>query len=151
MKVHFISIGGSVMHQLAIALHKKRYVVTGTDDEIFEPARGNLEQAGLLPASLGWNTDLITKDIDAVILGMHAKADNPELAKAQTLGLKIYSFPEYIYHESLQKKRVVVGGSHGKTTTTAMIMHVLKQLAIDFDYLVGARLTRFEQSVNLSP
>ena len=150
MTVHFISIGGSVMHQLAIALHKKRYVVTGTDDEIFEPARGNLEQAGLLPASLGWNTDLITKDIDAVILGMHAKADNPELAKAQTLGLKIYSFPEYIYHESLQKKRVVVGGSHGKTTTTAMIMHVLKQLAIDFDYLVGARLPRFEQSVNIT-
>lgn len=150
MRVHFISIGGSVMHQLAITLHRKGYQVTGTDDEIFEPAKGNLAAEGLLPAQIGWQPALITKDIDAVILGMHAKSDNPELARAQELGLKIYSFPEYIYHESRQKKRVVVGGSHGKTTTTSMIMHVLKQLGQDFDYLVGARLEGFDQSVNIT-
>jgi UDP-N-acetylmuramate: L-alanyl-gamma-D-glutamyl-meso-diaminopimelate ligase len=104
MRVHFISIGGSVMHQLAIALHRKGYKVTGTDDEIFEPARSNLAAEGLLPASIGWQPELITKDIDAVILGMHAKNDNPEIRAAQELGLTIYSFPEYIYHESRQKK-----------------------------------------------
>ncbi|MBI2275319.1 MAG: peptidoglycan synthetase [Bacteroidetes bacterium] len=150
MRVHFISIGGSVMHQLAIALHRKGYQVSGTDDEIFEPARTNLAAEGLLPARIGWQPALITNDIDAIILGMHAKADNPELARAQELGLKIYSFPEYIYHESRQKKRVVVGGSHGKTTTTSMIMHVLRQLHQDFDYLVGARLEGFDQSVNIT-
>lgn len=138
------------MHQLAIALHRKGYRVTGTDDEIFEPARGNLAAEGLLPDQLGWQPALITKDIDAIILGMHAKSDNPELARAQELGLQIYSFPEYIYHESRQKKRVVVGGSHGKTTTTSMIMHVLKQLGQDFDYLVGARLEGFDQSVSIT-
>ncbi|HPH24202.1 MAG TPA: Mur ligase domain-containing protein, partial [Chitinophagaceae bacterium] len=136
MKVHFISIGGSVMHQLAIALKIKGYEVTGTDDEIFEPAKTNLAKEGLLPKQIGWNTEMITSDLDAVILGMHAKADNPEIAKAQALGLKIYSFPEYIYQESKQKKRIVVGGSHGKTTTTSMIMHVLNYLQHDFDYLV---------------
>ena len=150
MRVHFISIGGSVMHQLAIALHRKGYRVTGTDDEIFEPAKSNLEKEGLLPIQIGWQPALITNEIDAVILGMHAKNDNPELIRAQQLGLKIYSFPEYIYHESLQKKRVVVGGSHGKTTTTAMIMHVLKRLKFDFDYLVGARLEGFDQSVDIT-
>lgn len=150
MRVHFISIGGSVMHQLAIALHRKGYQVSGTDDEIFEPARSNLAAEGLLPSQIGWQPALITKEIDAIILGMHAKADNPELARAQELGLKIYSFPEYIYHESRQKKRVVVGGSHGKTTTTSMIMHVLRQLKQDFDYLVGARLEGFDQSVNIT-
>ncbi len=150
MRVHFISIGGSVMHQLAIALHRKGYGVTGTDDEIFEPAKSNLEKEGLLPLQIGWQPALITNEIDAVILGMHAKNDNPELIRAQELGLKIYSFPEYIYHESLQKKRVVVGGSHGKTTTTAMIMHVLKRLNLDFDYLVGARLEGFDQSVDIT-
>lgn len=150
MRVHFISIGGSVMHQLAIALHRKGYQVSGTDDEIFEPARSNLAAEGLLPSQIGWQPALITKEIDAIILGMHAKADNPELARAQELGLQIYSFPEYIYHESRQKKRVVVGGSHGKTTTTSMIMHVLRQLKQDFDYLVGARLEGFDQSVNIT-
>src|SRR5258708_7447646 len=150
MRVHFISIGGSVMHQLAIALHRKGYGVTGTDDEIFEPAKSNLAAEGLLPAQIGWQPALITNDIDAVILGMHAKSDNPEILKAQELGLKIYSFPEYIFHESQQKKRVVVGGSHGKTTTTSMIMHVLRQLGMDFDYLVGARLEGFDQSVNIT-
>ncbi|MDP1765001.1 MAG: Mur ligase family protein [Sediminibacterium sp.] len=150
MRVHFISIGGSVMHQLAIALHRKGYQVTGTDDEIFEPAKANLAAEGLLPAQIGWQSLLITNEIDAVILGMHARKDNPELLRAQELGLKIYSFPEYIYQESLQKKRVVVGGSHGKTTTTAMIMHVLKRLNHHFDYLVGARLDGFDQSVHIT-
>lgn len=150
MKVHFISIGGSVMHQLAIALKRKGYHVTGTDDEIFEPAKSNLINEGLMPEIIGWNTNKITTDLDAVILGMHAKADNPEIAKAKELGLKIYSFPEYIYAESTQKKRVVVGGSHGKTTTTSMIMHVLNQLNFEFDYLVGAKLEGFNQSVNIT-
>lgn len=150
MKVHFISIGGSVMHQLAIALKRKGYVVTGTDDEIFEPAKTNLAAENLLPATIGWQPKLITSNIDAIILGMHAKSDNPELEKAKVLGLKIYSFPEYIYQESMNKKRIVVGGSHGKTTTTSMIMHVLKKLHKDFDYLVGARLEGFDQSVNIT-
>lgn len=138
------------MHQLAIALKHKGYTVTGTDDEIFEPAKSNLEKEGLLPATMGWEESKITTDLDAVILGMHAKADNPEIQKAKAQGLKIYSFPEYIYSESLDKTRVVVGGSHGKTTTTSMIMHVLKQTGVDFDYLVGARLEGFAQSVNIT-
>ena len=138
------------MHQLAIALKRKGYTISGTDDEIFEPSRTNLEQEGILPTSLGWNVDLITSDLDAVILGMHAKSDNPEIKKAASLGLKIYSFPEYIYQESLDKTRVVVGGSHGKTTTTSMIMHVLKIAQKQFDYMVGARLEGFDQSVNIT-
>ena len=150
MRIHFISIGGSVMHQLAIALKRKGYQVSGSDDEVFEPAAGNLKNEGLLPEKNGWFPDLITKDIDAVILGMHAKQDNPELEKAKELGLKIYSFPEYIFHESLHKKRVAVGGSHGKTTTTAMIMHALKSIDFNFDYLVGASLNGFEQSVQIT-
>ncbi len=150
MIVHFISIGGSVMHQLAIALKNKGYQVSGTDDEIFEPSSSNLQKEGLLPATMGWQPALIVPEIDAVILGMHAKNDNPELVKARELGLKIYSFPEYIYSESLQKTRVAVGGSHGKTTTTSMIMHVLNYAQKSFDYLVGARLEGFEQSVNIT-
>lgn len=150
MKVHFISIGGSVMHQLAIALKRKGYLVTGSDDEIFEPAKSNLVNEGLLPLNEGWFEENIKTDLDAVILGMHAKGDNPELVKAQQLGLKIYSFPEYIYQESKDKIRVIVGGSHGKTTTTSMIMHVLKNAGNEFDYLVGARLEGFDQSVNIT-
>jgi len=150
MRVHFVSIGGSVMHQLAIALKRKGNAVTGSDDEIFEPAATNLKNENLLPAENGWHLELITPDIDAIILGMHAKEDNPELKKAKELGLKIYSFPEYIFHESIHKKRIAVGGSHGKTTTTAMIMHVLKTLNFDFDYLVGASLKGFEQSVKIT-
>lgn len=150
MRVHFISIGGSVMHQLAIALKRKGYQVTGTDDEIFEPSRSNLAAEGILPSQMGWQPDLITSDLDAIILGMHARQDNPELQKAIALGLKIYSFPEYIYHESQQKKRIVVGGSHGKTTTTSMIMHVLRTLGQQFDYLVGAKLAGFDQSVDIT-
>ncbi|MCW3463876.1 UDP-N-acetylmuramate--L-alanine ligase [Chitinophaga nivalis] len=149
-KVHFIAIGGSVMHQLAIALKHKGYAVTGSDDEIFEPALSNLQQAGILPAAIGWDPDRITPDLDAVILGMHAREDNPELIRARALQLKIYSFPEYIYQESRDKVRVAVGGSHGKTTTTAMIMHVLQQCGQEFDYLVGARLEGFAQSVNIT-
>ncbi len=150
MKVHFISIGGSVMHQLAIALKRKGYQVTGSDDEIFEPAKSNLENEGLLPASIGWSEQNISPDLDAVILGMHARADNPELIKAKEMGLAVYSFPEYIYKESTGKTRVVVGGSHGKTTTTSMIMHVLRACVRDFDYLVGAKLEGFDQSVDIS-
>lgn len=150
MKVHFISIGGSVMHQLAIALKRKGYEVTGTDDEIFEPSYSNLKKEGLLPGQMGWNPDLIGADIDAVILGMHAKNDNPEIEKTRKLKLPAYSFPEYIYQESMAKTRVVVGGSHGKTTTTSMIMHVLKIAQKRFDYLVGARLAGFEQSVSIT-
>lgn len=150
MKVHFIAIGGSVMHQLAIALRRKGYQVTGSDDEIFEPARTNLAAEGLLPAAEGWFPERIEPDLDAVILGMHAKADNPELLKARELQLRIYSFPEYIYQESIQKQRIVIGGSHGKTTTTSMIMHVLRQSGRQFDYLVGAKLEGFTQSVQIT-
>jgi UDP-N-acetylmuramate: L-alanyl-gamma-D-glutamyl-meso-diaminopimelate ligase len=150
IKIHLIAIGGSVMHQLAIALEQKGYQVTGSDDEIFEPAKSNLQQAGLLPQQIGWNEKNITPDLDAVILGMHAKADNPELSKAQQLELKIYSFPGYIFQESRNKMRIVVGGSHGKTTTTSMIMHVFKQSGKPFDYLVGAKLEGFNQSVNIT-
>ena len=150
MWIHFISIGGSVMHQLAIALKNKGYKITGSDDEIFEPSLSNLKIAGILPAEMGWNAENISPEIDAIILGMHAREDNPELIKARNLGLKIYSFPEYIYQESLEKIRVAVGGSHGKTSTTAMIMHVLQNNKIDFDYLVGARLEGFSQSVKVT-
>lgn len=149
-KVHFIAVGGSVMHQLAIALRHKGYTVTGSDDEIFEPARTNLANAGILPDTIGWDPARITPDLDAVILGMHARAENPELLKAQELGLKIYSFPEYIYQESRDKTRIAIGGSHGKTTITSMVMHVLQQCKLRFDYLVGAKLEGFSQSVNIT-
>lgn len=150
MRVHFIAIGGSVMHQLALALHRKGYKVTGSDDEIFEPARSNLQNEGILPQQEGWFPEKIEPGINAIILGMHARADNPELQKAKELNIPVYSFPEYIYQESINKKRVVVGGSHGKTTTTSMIMHVLKKCGASFDYLVGARLEGFDQSVNIT-
>jgi len=150
MRIHFISIGGSVMHQLAIALKRKGNIVTGSDDEVFEPAAGNLKKENIYPEQAGWFPEKITPDIDAVILGMHAREDNPELKKALETGLKIFSFPEYIYHESIDKKRVAVGGSHGKTSTTAMIMHALQSAHIDFDYLVGARLNGFAQSVKIT-
>jgi UDP-N-acetylmuramate: L-alanyl-gamma-D-glutamyl-meso-diaminopimelate ligase len=150
LQVHFIAVGGSVMHQLAIALARKGYRVSGSDDEIFEPARSNLQKQGILPEKTGWAPEKIHPGLDAVILGMHAKEDNPELLKARQLGLKIYSFPEYIYQESRNKLRVVVGGSHGKTTTTSMIMHVLKGAGKAFDYMVGARLPGFEYSVSIT-
>ena len=150
MRVHFISIGGAVMHNLALALAKKGFTVTGSDDEIYEPATSRLAVAGLLPKTIGWNKDNITSDIDAIVLGMHAKIDNPELIQAQELGLKIYSFPEYMYEQTKDKKRIVVGGSHGKTSTTAMILYVLKYYHIDFDYLVGSIIEGFDTMVGIS-
>ena len=150
MHIHFIAIGGSAMHNLAIALHKKGYQVTGSDDEIFEPSRSRLDQHGLLPKQEGWLPQLITSEIDVIILGMHARKDNPELLKAQELGLKIYSYPEYLYEQTKDKKRVVIGGSHGKTTITSMVMHVMKFNNIDFDYMVGANLDGFDTMVSLS-
>ena len=150
MRIHFIAIGGSAMHNMAIALHKKGFKVTGSDDVLFEPSVSRLSQYGLLPENNGWYPEKITPDIDAVILGMHARADNPELLKAQELGLKIYSYPEYIYEHSKNKLRVVIGGSHGKTTITSMILHVLKNTGKDFDYLVGAQLEGFDTMVKLT-
>lgn len=150
MNVHFIAIGGSAMHNLAIALHLKGYHVTGSDDEIFDPAKSRLQRYGLLPESFGWRPERITKDLDAIVLGMHARVDNPELLRAQELGLKIYSYPEYLYEQSKDKTRIVIGGSHGKTTTTAMILHVLQHVGIEADYMVGAQLEGFEVMVRLS-
>lgn len=150
MNVHFIAIGGSAMHNLAIALHLKGYHVTGSDDEIFEPAKGRLQKYGILPDTIGWDPDRITPDLDAIILGMHARVDNPELICAKELGLKIYSYPEYLYEQSKDKIRIVVGGSHGKTTITSMIIHVLQQSGIDCDYMVGAQLEGFEVMVKLT-
>ncbi|MCO6496737.1 MAG: peptidoglycan synthetase [Chitinophagaceae bacterium] len=150
MRVHFIAIGGSVMHQLAIALKKKGYEVTGSDDDIFEPAASNLRNESLLPEAVGWYPDKITEGTDAIILGMHARGDNPELQKALELKIPVYSFPEYIYKESISKKRIAIGGSHGKTTITSMVMHVLKESGLDFDYLVGARLAGFDNSVRIT-
>ena len=150
MRAHFIAIGGSAMHNLAIALHLKGYQVTGSDDAIFEPSKSRLEKRGLLPLELGWFPGKITLDIDAVILGMHAKADNPELLKAQESGLKIYSYPEFLYEQSKNKTRVVIGGSHGKTTITSMILHVMHFHHIEVDYMVGAQLDGFETMVNLT-
>lgn len=150
MKVHFIAIGGSAMHNLAIAMHKKGFTVTGSDDEIFEPSKSRLEKSGLLPAKMGWDVNSINKELDAVILGMHARNDNPELLKAKELGLKIYSYPEYIYEQTKDKIRVVVGGSHGKTTITAIILHVLHYHKMDCDYLVGAQLEGFDTMVKLT-
>ena len=150
MKTHFIAIGGSAMHNLALALHNKGYVITGSDDAIFEPSKSRLKKKGILPSEMGWFPEKITPDIEAVILGMHAKADNPELLKAQELGLKIYSYPEFLYQQSKDKTRVVIGGSHGKTTITSMILHVMQYHAIQVDYMVGAQLEGFETMVHLT-
>lgn len=148
--IHFIAVGGAIMHQLALALHRKGYTITGSDDDINDPAKSNLAAAGLLPAQCGWFPEKITKDLDAVVLGMHAKGDNPELLAAKAAGIPVYSFPQYVYEVSKDKKRVVVAGSHGKTTITSMIMHILRSQGIDFDYLVGARVAGFDQSVRLT-
>ena len=149
-KVHFIAIGGSAMHNLAIALHLKGYHVSGSDDEIFEPSKSRLEKYGILPTVNGWHPEKITPEIDEIILGMHARIDNPELIKAQELGLKIYSYPEYLYEQSKSKTRIVIGGSHGKTSITAMILHVMQKLNIECDYMVGAQLEGFEVMVKLT-
>lgn len=150
MKIHFIAIGGSAMHNLALAMHSKGYEVSGSDDAIFEPSKTRLEKKGLLPNEMGWFSEKITSDIDAVILGMHAKEDNPELLKAKELGLKIYSYPEFLYEQSKDKTRVVIGGSHGKTTITSMILHVMKYHNIEVDYMVGAQLEGFDTMVHLT-
>jgi len=150
MKVHLIAIGGSAMHNLAIALQQKGIQVTGSDDEIFDPAKTNLRKYGILPEKEGWDEGRITSELDAVILGMHARSDNPELIKAQQLGLKIYSYPEYLYEQTKDKTRVVIAGSHGKTTITAIVLHALSYNKKKFDYLVGAALEGFETSLHLS-
>jgi len=150
MRIHFIAIGGSAMHNLAIALQQKGYQITGSDDTIFEPSKSRLDKLGLLPDNFGWFPEKITTEIDAVILGMHAKADNLELLKAEELGLKIYSYPEFLYEQSKDKTRVVIGGSHGKTTITSMILHVLNYHEIEVDYMVGAQLEGFETMVKLT-
>ncbi|WP_339701667.1 Mur ligase family protein [uncultured Marixanthomonas sp.] len=150
MRVHFIAIGGSAMHNLALALHEKGDQVTGSDDEIFNPSKSRLEAKGLLPQEYGWFPEKITSNIDAVILGMHAKKDNPELLKAEELGLKIYSYPEFLYEQSKHKTRVVIGGSHGKTTITSMILHVMHYHEKEVDYMVGAQLEGFDTMVHLT-
>lgn len=150
MRTHFIAIGGAAMHNLALALHNKGYQVTGSDDAIFEPSKSRLEKKGLLPNELGWYPEKIANDIEAIILGMHAKADNPELLKAKELGLKIYSYPEFLYEQSKNKTRVVIGGSHGKTTITSMILHVMHYHNIEVDYMVGAQLEGFDTMVHLT-
>ena len=150
MRVHFIAIGGSAMHNLAIALHKKGFNVTGSDDEIFEPSKGRIAKHGLLPNKFGWDENRITTELDAVILGMHARIDNPELIKAQELGVKVYSYPEYIYEQSKDKIRVVIGGSHGKTSITSMVLHVLEKCNKKFDYMVGAQLEGFDTMVKIT-
>ncbi|WP_405410456.1 UDP-N-acetylmuramate--L-alanine ligase [Maribacter sp. Asnod1-A12] len=150
MQIHFIAIGGSAMHNLALALEHKEYVITGSDDVIFEPSKSRLAAKGLLPNKFGWFPEKITADLDAIVLGMHAKADNPELLKAQELGITIYSYPEFLYEQSKNKTRVVIGGSHGKTTITSMILHVLNFHDIDVDYMVGAQLEGFDRMVHLT-
>ena len=150
MKIHLIAIGGSAMHNMALALHHKGYSVSGSDDAIFSPSKERLEKHGLLPKEIGWFPNKITPELDAIILGMHAREDNPELLKAKELDIPIYSYPEYIYEQSKNKKRVVIGGSHGKTSITAMILHVLQNLNINCDYMVGAQLEGFETMVKLT-
>jgi UDP-N-acetylmuramate: L-alanyl-gamma-D-glutamyl-meso-diaminopimelate ligase len=150
MNVHFIAIGGAAMHNLALALHKKGYVVTGSDDEINEPSKSRLQAAGLLPAAMGWFPEKLHTGLDAIILGMHARADNPELIRANELGLKVFSYPEYLYEQSINKKRIVIGGSHGKTSITAMIMHVLNFANVNFDYMVGSQLAGFDTMVKIT-
>ena len=140
MKVHFIAIGGSAMHNLAIALARKGFQVTGSDDELLDPSKTRLEKQGILPSSIGWDEARITSDLDAVILGMHAREDNPELLKAKELAIPIFSYPEYLYEQSKNKHRIVIGGSHGKTTITSMLLHVVNELGLKVDYMGGAQI-----------
>jgi UDP-N-acetylmuramate: L-alanyl-gamma-D-glutamyl-meso-diaminopimelate ligase len=149
-KVHFIAVGGAVMHNLALALHQKGFEVTGSDDEIYDPAKSRLEKVGILPAEYGWFPEKIHAGLDAIILGMHARKDNPELAKAQELGVKVYSFPEYVYEQAKHKQRIVIAGSHGKTSITSIILHVLAYNKRNFDYLVGAQIEGFDLMVKLT-
>ncbi|GAB4019310.1 UDP-N-acetylmuramate--L-alanine ligase [Spirosoma koreense] len=148
--IHIISIGGSAMHNFAIALHQQGYLVTGSDDKIYEPSQSRLQQQGLLPAQVGWFPDKIHAGLGAVIVGMHAQKDNPELIKALELGLPVYSYPEFIYQQSQQKQRVVIAGSHGKTTITAIILHTLKHHNRIFDYWIGDPIEGFTTTVKLT-
>ena len=150
MKVHFIAIGGSAMHNLALALNDMGYEITGSDDEIFEPSKGRLAKKGILPDQIGWNAELIHTNLDAVILGMHARKDNPELVRAQKLNLPIFSYPEYLFEASKSKTRIVIGGSHGKTSITSMILHVVQSVGLECDYMVGAQLEGFDNMVKLT-
>lgn len=150
MRIHFIAIGGAAMHNLALALHYKGYQISGSDDAIFEPSYSRLKAQGLLPENFGWFPEKITESLDAIVLGMHAKVDNPELKRAQELGVKIYSYPEFLFEQSKNKTRVVIGGSHGKTTITSMILHVLNYHGIEVDYMVGAQLDGFDTMVHLT-
>ncbi len=149
-RIHFIAIGGSTMHNLAIALHRQGHVISGSDDEIFEPAKNKLLKHNLFPEETGWFPEKLNNEIDTIILGMHARVDNPELMRAKALGLKIYSYPEYIYEQSIDKQRIVIAGSHGKTTITAIIMHVLNKINRKFDYLIGAEVEGFDVMVRLT-
>lgn len=150
MRVHFIAIGGSAMHNLALALHHKGIEVTGSDDEVFEPSRSRLKAAGLLPEAMGWDADKITPQLDAIVLGMHARADNPELQRARELKIPIYSYPEFIFRQSEKKTRVVIAGSHGKTTITSMVLHVANYHGLNLDFMVGAQLEGFDTMVRLT-
>ena len=149
MKIHFIAIGGSIMHSLAIQLKKNGHIITGSDDVIREPSKSNLNHYDILPAKEGWCSKKISTDLDMVILGMHAKKNNPELLEAQKYNIPVISFPEFIFNSSKYKKRVVIAGSHGKTTITAMIIHVLNEYNIKFDYLLGAKIDALENQVKL--
>ena len=150
MNVHFIAIGGSAMHNLAIALSRKNYNVSGSDDEIFEPSASRLKKQGVFPSQIGWDTNNIHEKLDAIIVGMHAKEDNPELLKAKSMGIPVFSYPEYLYEQSKDKIRVVIGGSHGKTSITAMILHAISVVGLDVDYMVGAQLEGYDCMVKLS-
>ena len=149
-KIHLIAIGGTAMHNMAISLHKEGHEITGSDDKIFEPSKSRLERHGLLPSKIGWYTENISEELDAIILGMHARIDNPELIKAKELDIPILSYPEYIYEHSKKKKRVVIAGSHGKTSITSMILHVLREVKLDCDYMVGAQIEGFDTMVKLT-
>lgn len=150
MRIHFIAIGGSAMHNLAIALKQAGHIISGSDDEIFEPSKSRLQHFNLFPGQMGWHPESISHNLDAVILGMHAKADNPELLQAQQMGVQVFSYPEFLAQHAQHKQRIVIGGSHGKTTITSMVMHVMKQLRFDFDYLVGSKIKNFDVMVRLN-
>jgi UDP-N-acetylmuramate: L-alanyl-gamma-D-glutamyl-meso-diaminopimelate ligase len=150
MRIHFVAIGGAAMHNLAIALHQKGHEISGSDDEIFDPASSNLARHGLLPDQIGWHPENIVRELDCIVLGMHAREDNPELIRAKELGIRIFSYPEFLYEQTQNKTRVVIGGSHGKTTVTSMILFVLKKMQMDFDYMVGAQIEGFDTMVSLS-
>lgn len=151
MRVHFIAIGGSAMHNIALAVKAAGHIVSGSDDQIFEPSRSRLASRGLLPAQEGWFPEQLTSELDVVVLGMHARPDNPELLQAQHLGLNIQSYPEFLRTCNEHARRVVIGGSHGKTTVTSMILHAMNQMNASTNYMVGAQLEGFDRMVEIDP